>query len=148
MISYIQAVDEIFDKINTAWKANTTSIVGYVPKMRWPGVEEPKKPNLGKYWARTSQETVTEEQTGLRNGDNGQRYTALGLVFVQIFCPKSDGQSMVNGRSLAIVARDALRGKTTSCKVWFRNARIKELSPEDNWYRFNVIAEYEYDEIS
>lgn len=146
--TYEEAVDEIFTLINTAWLANTAAIVGYVPEMRWPGVEEPDKPDYSKHFARSSQQTVTEEQSTLKDGEGSQRYTASGLVFIQIFCPKSEGKTMANGRKLAIVGRDSLRGKKTTGGVWFRKVRIRELEPETKWYRFNVIAEYEYDECS
>lgn len=146
MITYEEAIDEIFGIFNAAWFGDSAAVVGYVPEVRWPGVEEPEKPELSKFWARVSQQTVIEGQSSLRNGDGGQRYTTDGLVFVQIFCPKSDSLGMTNGRKLAIIARNAFRGNATSGQVWFRNARINELPPEENWYRFNVVAEYEYDE--
>ena len=85
MTTYTEAVDQIFGIFNSDWEAGSASIVGYVPEIRWPGVEEPTKPDLTKYWARVSQQTVDDTQTGLRNGSCGQRYTASGLVFIQIF---------------------------------------------------------------
>ncbi len=148
MISYEAAIDEMFDAFNVAWLANSSAVASYVPEVRWPGVEEPEIPEASKFWARVSQQTVDEGQSTLRNGDAGQRYTTDGLIFVQIFCPKSDSESMTKGRKLAIIARNAFRGHSTSGNVWFRNARINELSPEEKFYRFNVVAEYEYDENS
>lgn len=147
MTTYEEAIDDIFGIFKAAWDANSATVVGSIPEVRWPGVEEPSKPNYENYWARVSQQTVLENQTSLRNGQNGQRYTTSGLVFVQIFCPKSESLGMTNGRKLATIARDSFRGNATSGNVWFRNARINELEPEDKWYRFNVVAEYEYDEI-
>ncbi len=145
MITYQDAIDEIFAIFNTAWEAGSTAIVGYIPEVRWYGVEEPASISMGKFWVRVSQQTVEEEQSTLRNGEC-TRYTTDGLIFVQLFCPKSDSKSMEKGRNLATLARDAYRGNATSGKVWFRNARIKELPPETDWYRLNVVAEYEYDE--
>lgn len=146
MISYEDAIDDIFAQINTEWIANTPDITGNIPTLYWQGVEEPNPESFSSYWGRVSQQTVLDEQAGFRNGSCGQSYTNEGLVFVQIFCPKSDAQSMEKGRKLAIVARDAYRGKSTSGKVWFRKVTINEIPPEGNWYRFNVVAEYEYDE--
>jgi hypothetical protein len=149
MITYEEAVDEIFSLFNEKWidpVEGSEPIIGYVPSVQWDGVEVSATLDYAKYWARVSQQTVIEAQTTLRNGDCGQRYTSEGLVFVQLFLPKSDAQAMEKGRKLAIVARDVYRGKSTSGKVWFRNARINELPPEEKWYRFNIIAEYEYDE--
>lgn len=146
--TYVEAIDQMFSLFNSAWNAETTAIVGYVPEVRWPGVEEPGTPDASKYWARVSQQTVIEEQTTIGDSNGKRRYTASGLIFVQIFCPKSEAAAMENGRNLAVIARNSFRGKTTSGKVWFRNARINELAPEESAYRFNVVAEYEYDEIS
>lgn len=148
--SYVNAVDEIFSLFNIAWSAEAPAIVGNgeTPEIRWQGVEDENIPNFNKYWCRVSQQTVEEPQTSLAGNDGKRRYTTSGLIFVQLFCPKSDAQAMDKGRNLATVARNAFRGKTTSGKVWFRNARINELAPEDNAYRFNIIAEYEYDEIN
>lgn len=147
-MNYTQAIDEMFALFFEQWKANAPTVIGEVPEIRWPGVDEDKLPNMSKFWARISQQTVMEEQTSIAGNDGKTRYTASGLIFVQLFCPKSDSRAMDRGRKLAIVARNAFRGKTTSGKVWFRRARIQELTPEDNAYRFNVVAEYEYDEIN
>ena len=93
-----------------------------------------------KFWARVSQQTVEEAQTTLRNGDCGQRYTSDGLLFVQLFIPRSDSKGMEKGRKLAIVARDSYRGVTTPGKVWFRNQRIKELR---DYFTNRVLNEIE-----
>lgn len=146
MISYEQAVDEIFKVFRDTWNAEASAIVGYLPEIRYQGVEEPSKLPIDKYWARVSQQTVSDSQSTLRNGTCGQRYRTNGLVFIQLFCPKSDSLGMTTGRKLATVVRNGYRGVKTSGGVWFSNVRINELPPEDNWYRLNVVAEYEYDE--
>lgn len=145
--NYVEAIDEMFALANNAFAANSSAVVGYVPDIRWPGVQEVGTPDASKFWARVSQQTVIEEQTTLADESGKRRYTASGLIFVQLFCPKADVAAMDKGRKLAVIARNAFRGKTTSGKVWFRNARINELEPEESAYRFNVVAEYEYDEI-
>lgn len=146
MTNYIDAVKEIFATFKEAWDAETTAIVGCIPNVFWMGVEQPDKPERGKYWVRVSQQTVTEEQSTFKNAENEQRYTTNGIVIAQISCPSSDSQAVTKGRELAIIARDAYRGNSTSGKVWFRNAKILELPFEKDWYIFNVTAEYEYDE--
>jgi len=145
-VTYEEAIDQIFGIFRAAWFTNSEAIVGYVPELRWWGVEEPNEPNTSVFWARVSQQTVTEEQSTLQNGEC-IRYETEGLVFVQLFCPKSDAKSIEKGRKLAMLARDAYRGNSTDGNVWFRDARIKELDPEKDWFRFNVVAEYTYDEI-
>lgn len=147
-IDYEAAIDTIFALFLTDWNANTTPIVGYIPDVQYQGVEEPETPPSDKYWVRLSQQTVLESQSTFRNGVNGKRYTTEGLVFVQIFCPRSDSESMEKGRKLAKVARNAYRGKSIPGSIWFRDSRINEIPPEEKFIRFNVISEYEYDEQS
>lgn len=148
--SYTQAVDAMFALFNVAWSAGAAAIVGSVPQIRWQGVEGTSPPPVNGYWCRVSTQNVIEQQTTHKTGiapNENRRYTSSGLLFVQLFCPMSDAQAMDKGRQLAMLARNAFRGKSTSNDVWFRNARINELSPEDNSYRFNIIVEYEYDDI-
>lgn len=143
------AADEINGAFWQVWNAaEVSALVGYVPDVRWPMVEEPAEPDSSKYWARVSIQTVFEEQTALAGSDTKRRYTASGLVFVQIFCPKSISNSGEIGRKLAEIARKGYRGKSTPNKVWFRNVRINELSPENLFNRLNVVAEFEYDETA
>lgn len=159
--TYEKAVDEMFSLFLAAWTANTAAVVGYVPEIRWQGVKppegQPEKPDGDKYWVRVSQQTVIEEQTSLSacvvDNENGgtlpaSRFTASGLLFVQLFCPKSDARSMEFGRKLAMIARNAFRGKKTESGVWFLNVRINPLDSEELWNRFNVVAETEYDEVA
>ena len=147
--TYSNAIDEINAEFWNSWNSDkTVFIVGYVPDVRWQGVEEPSLPDGSKFWARVSIQTVFEEQTSLAGNESKKRYTSSGLVFVQIFCPKSNAQANEFGKKLSEVARNAFRGKSTAGAVWFRNVRINELSPEDLFYRFNVVAEFEYDEIA
>ncbi len=144
--NYVSAVDQMFALFNAAFTANSSWVAGYVPAVYWQGVGEPAAPDASKYWCRASQQSVLEYQATLRNGT--VKYTTEGLIFIQLFCPISDVAAMKKGRQLAVIARNAFRGKTTSGKVWFRNVRINELPKETSAYRFNVVAEYEYDEIS
>lgn len=148
--TYPQAIDAMFAMFKTAWEAGASVIVGSVPEIRWAGVEKPDKPIVDVYWCRVSQQTVLEGQTTLKTGiapSENRRYTSTGLLFVQLFCPMSDAQAYDKGRQLAVLARNAFRGNETTNGVWFRNARINELAPEENAYRFNIVVEYEYDDI-
>jgi hypothetical protein len=147
MIDYITAIDSIFEAFKAVWDEDTTAVVGYVPAVYWQGIEEPEKPDASKYWVRLSQQSVNETQKTFVGENSKKRFQNDGLVFVQLFCPKVDSQSFQIGRELAVVARDAFRGKVTSSGVWFRNARIKELSDEEGYHRFNVVADYQFDEM-
>jgi hypothetical protein len=147
-VAYPNAIDEMFSLFLAAWNTGTLSVLSEVPKVFWQGITEEESPDVNSYWCRVSQQTVEEVQSTLSDNEGKRRYETAGLIFVQIFCPKSDDSAMGNGRKLAVIARNAFRGKTTESKIVFRNARINELTPDDNSLRFNVVAEYEYDEIS
>jgi hypothetical protein len=145
--TYSTAIKSMFSLFFTAWQAGATSIVGYIPNINWPGIEKPTKEDASKFWARVSQQTVDEGQTALAGAGSRRRYTAKGLIFIQLFCPKTDSRSIDLGRSLAVLARDSFRGKISTENVWFRNVRIQELDAEESYHRFNVVVEYEYDEM-
>lgn len=149
--NYSGATDQINQVFFDAWTANAAAVIGYVPEVRWQDVTEPDTPDGSKYWARVSIQTIDEPQTTFAVGVSGpdkRRYTAYGLVFVQLFGPKSDVTSSEKIKQLAEIAKNAYRGKATSGKVWFRNVRINELGPEELFIRRNVVAEFEYDEIA
>ena len=148
--TYSEAVDAMFALFNAAWTAGAAAIVGTVPEIRWQGVEGPNKPPANGYWCMVGVQTVAEPQSTFKTGVEpleNRRYTAIGFLVVQLFCPMSDAQSAYKGRLLAELARNAFRGQETSNGVWFRNGRIEPLPPEENAHRFNIIVEYQYDDI-
>lgn len=149
-LTYPQAVDEIFGQFHNEWLASSAAIAGYVPHIYWKGVEEPEKIDGSAYFVRASQQTVAEGQGSLTTqigATTKRRWRTVGLVVIQIFCPRSDVQGMERGRLLAELARNCFRGQATENGVWFRNARIIEQPPEELFNRFNIVAEYEYDEV-
>lgn len=141
MTNYTGAIDEIFGAFKDVW-ANTDDIVGYVPVIRWPGIEE-GTPDASKFWTRISQQTVLSGQKTLSN--TTRIFETSGLIFIQIFCPKSIVNSFNLGRQLAQKALETFRSRTSN--VRFINARIQELPSEENFYRFNVVSEYDYWEV-
>lgn len=146
--------EEAFDQINAlfleAWDANAGAVAGYIPEVRWHGNEKDTKPDASRFWVRHSIMGVGDEQIVMSPcvGKPGQRlYEATGLIFIQIFCPKSIKNSLILGGRLATIAQNAYRGKTTEGAVWFRNVRVNDIPNEREYYRLNVVAEYEYDEL-
>jgi hypothetical protein len=149
MTTHVDARDAMLGLFNTGWQA-AAAIVGAVPAIYWQDVTVIAPPVTNAYWCRVSTQGVGEYQTTHKTGiapDNNRRYTSYGLLLVQIFCPTSVAGAGAKGRELAVLARNIFRGKATANDVWFRNARINEIPPEPNFYRFNVICEYQYDDI-
>lgn len=148
---YLGARNAIFKKINDAWQNGTTPIIGYIPKIYWQWNQETERPETNKFWARVSLQTVDGAQGTLSDacGAPGQhRDNIAGLVFIQLFGPKSVGDVPEKFSKLAKLARRSLLGHTADENVWFRNARVNELPDENEWIRANAIAEFEYDEIN
>lgn len=150
MIEFDKVADEINALFFKAWKAETAAIVGYVPNIYWQGVQPRETPPSNKFWARVSKQTVFEQQATLSTCEGKpyqRKYTADGLIFIQLFCPKSETRAFEFGQQLAKIARNAFRGKVTDGRIWFRNVRINELEPEELYLRFNIVCEFQYDEL-
>lgn len=150
-ISYDDAMDNIRTQFNTAWSAGAAAIAGYVPEVRWQDDKKSWKPPSDKIWCRHAIDSVTAEQTNVSVCDpqlGTRRFTDYGLVFVQIFVPEGlpNAQSILD--RLAMLARDAYRGKVAPGNIVFRTVRINRIPPEDVWFRRNVVSEYEFDDFA
>lgn len=145
------AVKEMEALFYAAWQANGGAAFGYIPEIEWYGKEASSKVDRSKVWARFSSQNVFEEQATLSTCVDvpfQRRYNGSGLIFIQLFLPKTVANAVIQGRKLAKVARNAFRGKKTDGGVTFHNVRINDnLPPEELFYRINVVAEYDYDEL-
>jgi len=145
---YTGALDEIFARFLTDWKANSAAIVGYIPEVRWQDQSEPDKPAKDKYWCRCSVNTVATEQSTLSTYVTApfkKRYYTEGFAYIQIFAPKSDAKAKQLINQLALIGQKAFR--KTSPSVCYLNATIKEIPAEEQWIRRNVMTEFSYGEI-
>lgn len=141
----------IFEKFTAEFPAAAATILGYTPEIRYQGSEKSEKPNYSRVWVRISTQTVEETQTTLADQNGVRRWGVAGLIFVQVFAPQSAVNGWDLGNRVADAAKKVFRGQTTpspDAKIWFYNARVRELDSEESAYRFNVVAEYEHDEIA
>jgi hypothetical protein len=130
-----------------AWKTNTPALNGGdVPPVFWPGVIEPSPPPVKEAWARYTIQHFTGTQDTL-GGAGSRLFNRTGLVTIQVFIPLKKEGNLALLEQLAMVAKDAFEGNSTSEGVWFRNARIQEVGASGNVYQFNVLAEFTYDEL-
>lgn len=145
MTDFVAARTAICAGFDEFWQMNAGGIVGYIPEIRFPRVVYPKPINPSVHWGQMSLQTVIAGQAAF--GANGcKKYREEGLVFVQLFGPKSEVEAGEQQDRFAHIARAAFRGRSLPGKIWFRNARINDLDPEDEMLRLNVVAEYEYNE--
>jgi len=144
--SYSIARNEIFGQLNIVKPALAT-LLGYAPKIIYQGVESSDKMPTDGLWIRASMVTVDESQATLRD-DNGRRYNTDGIFFAQIFIPKVPVEMYDKGVKTAEIIKNAYRGKQTESCIWFNRVRIQDNIPSESaWFRLNVVAEYQYDEI-
>ena len=146
-----QARKEIFTRINDCWQARAGIIVGGpVPEARWQGEEKPGKPDKDKYWIRSSTQLVTTRQAGHREppapGQSLAFFDTFGVVFVQVFAPMKTG-AYAKGELLGELLQNAFMATETPSGVWFRNPRINELENDGTWYRWNVIADFQFNQV-
>jgi hypothetical protein len=107
-------------------------------------------PDDGPYARVTVQHNLQSQVTvggKLSNGGPGQRFRAFGIITVQIFTISGDG--LTTAHTLSTLVKNAFQGKNTgSDEIEFRNARINEIGQDGPWHQINVLAEFNYDEIS
>lgn len=149
-MNYSDAIDAMFGIVQASIASISIGIVPIV-QTRWPGTDETDGPPQGIYWARVSEQSVLGEQTSLST-DVGlagtKRYTNTGLLFIQIFCPKSDVKSVENGRLISTALLTALRSPVIiGGNLWFKRQQLKPMIMNTDNYQFNVSATYSFDEI-
>ena len=141
-ITYEQAKDELFSTFLTYWNANVLSVLSYSPEVRWRNLEISAPPDTTKHHVRVAQQTKSEEQISLPNSNGVKLYETKGFLTVQMYFSKAtieDGDD----EGLPVIAKEAFRS-AASAEVWYRNSRIKELPPEEDYYRADVITDYTY----
>jgi len=131
------ASDEMLAFFKTAW--DTTGLIAVYENVKGA------VPTAQVGWARPIIRHAGGGRQSLTGALNQTKYGQLGLMVVSIFIPNGNGLSL--GRSLGKTVADAFDGKATASAVWFRNVRVVEVGPSNEWYQFNVVIEFTYDEI-
>lgn len=139
--TFEQAREDMFTLVRDAALTKVTDA-----QIEWPdkGFEKPKPPAP---WLRVAlkHNPSVGGQASLAGDSGKRRYRRLGTLYVQVFTPVGEGLS-ANYQLCKIIA-DALEGVSTPRGVWFRNTRITEIGPTDDWQQINVMADFEYDEV-
>lgn len=141
---------ELFALVEAEWTSKAGAIAGYVPEIRYQGVEEGTLPGADKYWMRASTQTVTTQQRGHRMPEAGISqpvYDNFGFITLQIFAPMKSVDSYAKGELLAELGQCMFMASETGGSIWFRNPRIRELDHDGTWYRWNVIADYQFSQV-
>lgn len=75
-------------------------------------------------------------------------YETSGLIFGQVNVAMAEADGFRRGDLIATALRDMLRDAETPSGIWLRNSRFNELPNDVQYFKWNVIAEYEYDEAN
>ena len=147
-LTYDEASKEMFDPLRALVKGELKTLLGYEMEMRWPFIPEPKTPKTD-VWMRVSRQNVIEGQATFSEcvgGPGQKRYTTDGLLIIQLFAPVT-GQATILTKVGPII-RNLYRTLPNNFGLMYRNVRVDQnIPPEDKYYRLNVVAETEYDEI-
>ena len=103
------------------------------------------RPTAQSPYARISVRHGPPGPTSLTGSLGTHRFERTGLLTVQIFIPNGQGLSL--GYVLGKIVADAFEGVASPLQVWFRNIRVNEVGPSDEWFQFNVLVDFTYDEI-
>lgn len=124
-------------------------VTPYVPEIVWHAVEKRTLNDNGKHWLRVSTQNILKRQKSLTGGrvqSVGTHYTTQGLIRVELYFSKSAFQSTDMDNLNLLVERCFIQ-QNTPCGVWFRNAIIVDMEPEENYFRSLVMADYEFDSV-
>lgn len=144
-MNYIKARDVMFSLIRS-----TIQNFDYVPHVEYPMIVNATKPDASKIWLRASTQMAIEEQSALSTCEieNGKKlYTSYGLIIVEFYIPRIEPDG-----SLALMwatqLRNAFRNASSDDGVIYRKAQIDDaIEPEESFFRLNVVANFEFDEI-
>ena len=148
----ISALDEIYELTKQSVIAG--AVLAGIPAnsyvLRFYGRDEVKPPDASKFVIEVSNVISTEQQTSLgtvrtSRADKARLFTSRGTVYARILAPKSGSNNYRRAQMLAEAVRNGYRPAQASA-VWYRNARVQELPLEQSSYRFNVMADFSFDE--
>lgn len=145
-----QARKQMLAHVDTCWQAGAGAIVGYIPAIRWQGVEEGALPGADKFWMRASTQGVDNRQRGHMMPEVGISkpvHDNIGLIILQIFAPMKSPGAYAKGELLSELGQGMFMASDIGGSIWFRNPRIRELDHDSSWFRWNVIADYQFSQV-
>lgn len=131
------------------FRPKAQALLGYVPTVYWPNTVVPNPAPTNEFWCRVSRKTIDERLAGFgEGGPSIRRYDVRCIYYVQMFYPHTDKWANKNLPKLAQFAKDSMQGKNDPTNVlWSREVKIDELDIEKAWFRSNIVAVFEYQEI-
>lgn len=142
------AKDEIYGLVTTAFNAWLAD-AGETCELRYQGRAKATK-TLPLFVHFSMQQVLSTLKAFVQTEDRNDKkvYETSGLFFAQVNVGMAEQDSFRRGDLIATALRDMVRDVDTPSGVSLRNARFNELPSDTQSYRWNVIAEYEYDEAA
>lgn len=137
-----EAYDDIMGRIKA--KLDTVSLPVAYPDVPLDVATQAAIDSGSTAWARVTFLPNLRDQTSLAGVGNA-KYTAQGVVIVEIYAPTGDGG--VLQRSLTDLAETAYEGVSTPNGVWYTKVRTEAARPDGHWTHANVIANWSYDQV-
>ena len=100
--------------------------------------------NGSQKWVRISVKHRSGSRSSLGRADGKGKHTQSGFVFVEIFTPREGG--LVDSDVLSAAFADSFRSSADG-DIWYLDVSEMEMGEDGNWFRTDVIAEFEYDLI-
>lgn len=141
------ATDEVTALFKAAWDAESEAADFQILYWNKPD-DPPAVPDDDKNpppWVKIIVRHQDASPAGMGSDTGRRKKTRYGIVTVQIFEGYGTGGAKAN--RLARVAEAAFDGKETPSGVWFRRVRTVDFGRSGPWYRTDVLAEFEYDDV-
>lgn len=148
-ITYELAVREIFKPCVTNWDAFCTAHTVAGSKLNIQGLKGFDVLDNDKFFGRISQRTISRGQKTFRTTAE-KRHRTVGALLIQVYGPMSqaDQNSFYKCRKLCEALQDLYTDYPKNSAIEFLNVSIEELPNDGKRFRFNVVADYNYDEVS
>jgi len=95
-------------------------------------------------WVRIAVRHRRGSRSSLGRMDGKSKNTQAGFIFVEIYTPREDG--LVDSDIISAAFAESLRSGTAG-DIWIGDVSEMEVGEDGNWFRVDVIAEFEYDLI-
>lgn len=92
-------------------------------------------------WVRISVKHRNGSRASLGRKDGKGKHTQSGFVFVEIYTPRENG--LVDNDVLSAAFADDFRSGPDG-DIWYKDVAEMEMGEDGNWFRTDVIAEFEY----
>ena len=134
-----EAKDVIYEHVLLTWRELVQELNLIDAQERYKDVFQ-DEPSNHLYWIRISTQVVHEGQESLRNGSFVRRFMTQGLVFVQIFCPRSDDNAVMYLDIISERLRNAFRQICVNENLEFTQAAVDDSMSAGKIWLNNVVS--------